>query len=38
VAKDKVKVIAETYSFDEIGLAYERVEKGQICFRAVITN
>ncbi len=37
-AKGKVKVIAETYRLDEINRAYERVEKGQVRFRAVITN
>ncbi len=38
VAKGKVKVIAETYSLDEINRAYERVAEGQVRFRAVITN
>jgi len=38
VAKEKVKVIAETYSLDEINRAYERVAEGQVRFRAVITN
>lgn len=38
VAKGKVKVIAETYSLDEINRAYERVADGQVRFRAVITN
>ena len=36
-AKGKVKVIAETYRLDEVRKAYERVEKGQVRFRAVIT-
>jgi len=36
-AKGKVKVIAETYRLDEVQKAYERVEKGQVRFRAVIT-
>lgn len=38
VAKGKVKVITETYSLDEITRAYERVENGEVRFRAVITN
>src|SRR6516162_9384904 len=33
----KVRVVTETYKLDEIGKAYERVEKGQVRFRAVIT-
>ena len=37
-AKGKVKVVAETYGLDEINRAYKRVEKGQVRFRAVITN
>lgn len=37
-AKGKVKVVAETYGLDEINRAYERVQKGQVRFRAVITN
>lgn len=37
-AKGKVKVMAETYKLDEIDRAYERVAKGQVRFRAVITN
>ena len=36
-ARGKVKVIAETYRLDEVQKAYERVEKGQVRFRAVIT-
>jgi len=36
-AKGKVKVIAETYRLDEVQKAYERVEKGQVRLRAVIT-
>ncbi len=36
VARGKVKVVTETYSLDEIGKAYERVEKGEVRFRAVI--
>ena len=38
VAKGKVKVFAETYSLAEIGRAYDRVEAGQVRFRAVITD
>jgi D-arabinose 1-dehydrogenase-like Zn-dependent alcohol dehydrogenase len=38
VAKGKVKVMTETYRLDEIHRAYERVEKGQVRFRAVIVN
>jgi len=37
-AKGKVKVIVETYRLDEIRRAYERVEQGQVRFRAVVTN
>ncbi len=37
-AKGKVKVMAETYPLDQITRAYERVEKGQVRFRAVVTN
>src|SRR5258708_5453301 len=36
-ASGKVRVVTETYRLDEIGKAYERVEKGQVRFRAVIT-
>lgn len=36
VARGKVKVITETYSLDDIAKAYDRVEKGQVRFRAVI--
>jgi D-arabinose 1-dehydrogenase-like Zn-dependent alcohol dehydrogenase len=36
-AKGKVKVIAETYSLEEISRAYERVAEGKVRFRAVIT-
>jgi D-arabinose 1-dehydrogenase-like Zn-dependent alcohol dehydrogenase len=32
-----VRVATETYRLDEIGKAYERVDKGQVQFRAVIT-
>lgn len=38
VAKGRVKVLAETYRLDEITRAYERVEKGHVRFRAVVTN
>ena len=36
-ATGKVRVVTETYRLDEIGKAYERVEKGQVRFRAVVT-
>jgi alcohol dehydrogenase len=36
-ATGKVRVVTETYGLDEIGKAYERVEKGQVRFRAVVT-
>ncbi len=36
-ARGRVKVIAETYPLEQIGRAYERVEKGAVRFRAVIT-
>jgi alcohol dehydrogenase len=36
-ASGKVRVVTETYRLDEIGKAYERVEKGQVRFRAVVT-
>jgi len=36
-ASGKVRVVTETYRPDEIGKAYERVEKGQVRFRAVVT-
>ena len=35
-ASGKVRVVTETYRLDEIGKAYERVEKGQVRFRAVV--
>jgi D-arabinose 1-dehydrogenase-like Zn-dependent alcohol dehydrogenase len=35
-AAGKVRVVTETYRLDEIGKAYERVEKGQVRFRAVV--
>jgi alcohol dehydrogenase len=35
-AKGKVRVMNETYRLDEIRKAYERVEKGQVRFRAVV--
>jgi alcohol dehydrogenase len=35
-ASGKVRVVTETYHLDEIGKAYERVEKGQVRFRAVV--
>jgi alcohol dehydrogenase len=36
-ASGKVRVLTETYRLDEIRKAYERVEKGQVRFRAVVT-
>ncbi len=36
-ASGKVRVVTETYRLDEINKAYERVEKGQVRFRAVVT-
>jgi alcohol dehydrogenase len=36
-ASGKVRVVTETYQLDEITKAYERVEKGQVRFRAVVT-
>jgi alcohol dehydrogenase len=36
-ASGKVRVMAETYRLDEIRKAYERVEKGDVRFRAVVT-
>jgi D-arabinose 1-dehydrogenase-like Zn-dependent alcohol dehydrogenase len=36
-ASGKVRVVTETYRLDEIGKAYERVEKGRVRFRAVVT-
>jgi D-arabinose 1-dehydrogenase-like Zn-dependent alcohol dehydrogenase len=38
VAKGKVKVIAETYTLDEINRAYDRVETGKARFRAVVVQ
>jgi alcohol dehydrogenase len=38
VAKGKVKVIAETFSLDNIAEAYEKVASGNVRFRAVIEN
>jgi D-arabinose 1-dehydrogenase-like Zn-dependent alcohol dehydrogenase len=35
-ARGKVKVMEEIYSLEEIGRAYERVERGEVRFRAVI--
>lgn len=37
-AAGKVKVMAEAYRLDEINRAYERVERGQVRFRALILN
>jgi D-arabinose 1-dehydrogenase-like Zn-dependent alcohol dehydrogenase len=36
-ASGKVRVMTETYRLDEIARAYQRVEKGQVRFRAVVT-
>jgi alcohol dehydrogenase len=36
VARGKVKVMTETFSLDDIGKAYDRVEKGEVRFRAII--
>ncbi len=36
-AAGKVKVMTETYALDQITQAYERVERGQVRFRAVVT-
>ena len=36
VAKGKVKVITEIYPLADIAKAYDRVEKGEVRFRAVI--
>ena len=38
VAQGKVKIIAETYSLDDIARAYENVAAGNVRFRAVIRN
>jgi D-arabinose 1-dehydrogenase-like Zn-dependent alcohol dehydrogenase len=37
-ASGKVKVVAETYSIDEITKACDRVAQGKVRFRAVITT
>jgi D-arabinose 1-dehydrogenase-like Zn-dependent alcohol dehydrogenase len=37
-ARGKVKVMAETYPLEQIGRAYERVARGEVRFRAVVTN
>ncbi len=36
-ASGKVRVVEETYRLDEIRKAYERVERGEVRFRAVVT-
>jgi len=36
-ARGKVKVMAETYALEQIGRAYERVARGEVRFRAVVT-
>jgi D-arabinose 1-dehydrogenase-like Zn-dependent alcohol dehydrogenase len=38
VAEGKVKVLAEPYPLADIGRAYDRVEAGQVRFRAVVTD
>jgi alcohol dehydrogenase len=38
VAKGKVKVMAEIFPLDHVADAYERVSKGKVRFRAVITT
>lgn len=38
VAKGKVKALVETYTFDQIGKAYDRVVNGKVRYRAVITD
>jgi alcohol dehydrogenase len=38
VAKGKVRIIAETFSLNDIAQAYEKVASGSIRFRAVIRN
>ena len=38
VAQGKVKIIAETYSLDDIARAYENVAAGNVRFRAVIKS
>ena len=38
VATGKVRVIAETFPLEEVARAYERVEHGQVRYRAVITT
>jgi D-arabinose 1-dehydrogenase-like Zn-dependent alcohol dehydrogenase len=37
VAEGRVRVLAETYPLAEIARAYDRVEAGQVRFRAVVT-
>jgi Zn-dependent alcohol dehydrogenase len=36
-SQGKVKVMTETYPFDQVQQAYERVEQGKARFRAVLT-
>ncbi|MEO8035268.1 MAG: alcohol dehydrogenase catalytic domain-containing protein [Acidobacteriota bacterium] len=36
VARGKVRVVTETFALDDIATAYDRVEKGEVRFRAVI--
>lgn len=35
-ARGKVRVVTETYQLDEVSKARERLESGQVCFRAVV--
>jgi 2-desacetyl-2-hydroxyethyl bacteriochlorophyllide A dehydrogenase len=37
VASGRVKVLTETYPLEQVGRAYDRVEAGQVRFRAVLT-
>ena len=36
-ARGKVKVMAEIYTLEQIGRAYERVARGEVRFRAIVT-
>jgi len=36
-ARGKVKVMTESFAFDDVESAYSRVEKGDVRFRAVLT-
>lgn len=37
VAKGKVRVMTETFPLDDIADAYERLDNGNVRFRAVVT-